>query len=109
MGLPQAPLYSASKAAVRVYGHALRRLLAPKSIKVTVICPGFVDTPMSASLSGNRPFLWKAERAALRIIAGLARGEQEIVFPWQLAALTRLVSALPAPLLDTLLARRTRA
>lgn len=109
MGLPQAPLYSASKAAVRVYGQALRRLLAPKSIKVTVICPGFVDTPMSASLGRNRPFLWNTERAALRIIAGLARGEPEIVFPWQLAALTRLVSALPAPLLDTLLARRTRA
>lgn len=109
MGLPQAPLYSASKAAVRAYGQALRRLLAPNSIKVTVICPGFVDTPMSASLGRSRPFLWDAERAAVRIIAGLARGEREIIFPWQLAVLTRLVSALPAPLLDALLARRTRA
>lgn len=107
LGLPQAPLYSASKAAIRVYGQALRRLLAPKGINVTVICPGFVDTPMSVSLGRNRPFLWDTERAALRIIAGLERGEREIVFPWQLAVLTRLAGALPPSMLDALL--RTRA
>lgn len=108
LGLPQAPLYSASKAAVRVYAQALRRLLMPNGIAVTVICPGFVDTPMSASLGSNRPFLWDTERAALRIVAGLAHGEREILFPWQLAVLTRLVSALPAPLINALLAPRTR-
>ena len=41
-----------------------RRLMAPHGIKVTIASPGFIDTPMSASLSTPRPFLWTAERAA---------------------------------------------
>lgn len=106
IGLPQAPLYSASKAAIRVYGQGLRRLLAPKGVKVTVICPGFVETPMSASVPGSRPFLWDTERAARRIVEGLARGKHEINFPWQLALLARLANALPQRLLDSTLARR---
>jgi short-subunit dehydrogenase len=109
IALPQAPLYSASKAAVRMYGDGLRRLLAPKGICVTVICPGFVETPMSASLPGHRPFLWSTERAARRIVAGIGRGNREITFPWQLALLARLANVLPAGCLDVALARRDRA
>ena len=108
LGLPQAPLYSASKAAIRIYGQGLRRLLEPKGIRVTVICPGFVDTPMSASVPGERPFLWTTERAARRIVAGLARGEREIAFPWALATLTRLANLLPSAWLEAALARRNR-
>jgi short-subunit dehydrogenase len=109
IGLPDAPLYSASKAAIRVYGHGLRRLLGPKGIRVTVICPGFVATPMSASVPGRPPFLWSAERAAARIVAGLGRGKREISFPWQLAVLARLAAALPPPLIDPLLNRTRRS
>jgi short-subunit dehydrogenase len=108
VGLPDAPLYSASKAAVRVYGHGLRRLLEPKGIRVTVVCPGFVATPMSASVPGHPPFLWSAERAAARIVTGLGRGKREISFPWQLAALTRFAAALPPSLIDPLLQRTRR-
>lgn len=109
IGLPQAPLYSASKAAVRMYGDGLRRLLAPKGVRVTVICPGFVETPMSASVPENRPFLWNADRAASRIVAGLARGNREIVFPWPLSVMARLANVLPTAFLDSVLARRKRA
>jgi short-subunit dehydrogenase len=109
IGLPQAPLYSASKAAIRIYGQGLRRLLEPKGIRVTVICPGFVDTPMSASVPGERPFLWTTERATRRIVAGLARGEREIAFPWPLAVLATLANFLPPRWLDAGFARRNRA
>jgi short-subunit dehydrogenase len=109
VALPQAPLYSASKAAIRSYGQGLRRLLAPKGISVTVICPGFVETPMSATVPGGRPFLWDSDRAARHIVAGLARRSREIVFPWPLAALARIANILPPAFLDSLLARRTRA
>jgi short-subunit dehydrogenase len=108
LGLPDAPLYSASKAAIRVYGHGLRRLLGPKGICVTVVCPGFVATPMSASLPGRPPFIWSAERAAARIVSGLERGKRDISFPWQLVALTRLAAALPPLLIDPLLHRMRR-
>jgi short-subunit dehydrogenase len=95
VALPEAPAYSASKAAVRVYGQALGRLLAPRNVHVSVVCPGFVETPMSASLPGPRPLLWSAERAAHVIVQALERGKREICFPWQLTALAKLSAQLP--------------
>jgi len=100
--LPEAPVYSASKAALRIYGGALRRLLAPRNVCVSVVCPGFVDTPMSASLTGPRPLLWSTERAANAIVAGLARGKEEICFPWQLSMLAKLCTHLPPALVQRL-------
>lgn len=100
--LPDAPAYAASKAAVRAYGRALGPLLAPRNVRVTVVCPGFVETPMSASLPGPRPLLWSAERAADAIAAGLASGKREIAFPWQLSALAKLSAHLPASLVQRL-------
>lgn len=100
--LPDAPAYSASKAAVRSYGEALRRLLEPNNVHVSVVCPGFIDTPMSDSLDGPRPFLWSAERAADAIAAGLARRKREICFPWQLSMLTKMSAHLPPSLLQRL-------
>lgn len=102
VALPEAPAYSASKAAVRMYGEALRRLLAPRNIRVSVVCPGFVETPMSASLPGPRPLLWNVERAADVIVAGLARGKREICFPWQLAMLAKISAGLPAGIVQRL-------
>lgn len=99
-GLAAAPSYAASKAAVRIYGHGLRRLLAPFGVLVTVVTPGFVATPMSASLPMSAPFLWSAERAARRILAGLDRGEYEIAFPWQMRVGIALARLLPTQLVD---------
>jgi short-subunit dehydrogenase len=103
IAIPDAPVYSASKAAVRTYGHGLRRLMAPHGIKVTIASPGFIDTPMSASLSSPRPFLWTAERAARHIARGAARGKPELVFPFGLAALVWLATKLPTVVLDKIL------
>jgi short-subunit dehydrogenase len=109
VGLPHSPLYSASKAAVRVYGQALRRLLAPSGVRVTVVCPGFVETPMSVSVQGPRPLLWSAERAAERIVRGIERGEREITFPWPLVMLARLADVLPPGFVDSFLIRTRRS
>lgn len=102
VALPDAPAYSASKAAVRVYGEALRPLLAPRNVRVSVICPGFVDTPMSASLPGPRPLLWSAERAADAIVAGLVRGKDEVCFPWQLSMLAKTSAYMPSAIVQWL-------
>ena len=105
VGLPQAPVYSASKAALRVYAHGLCRLLAPYGIAVSIVCPGFVDTPMSASLPFQPPLTWDAERAARHIAAGLARGRREILFPWPLVLAARLLALLPVAAVDRLVTR----
>ena len=47
-----APSYCASKAAVLSYGLGLRGAVAGKGIRVSVVCPGYVDTPMIAQETG---------------------------------------------------------
>lgn len=105
LGLPDAPAYSASKAAIRIYGEALRRQVAHHGVKVSVVCPGFVKTPMSESLPGQQPFLWDAERAARHIAIKISQGKHEIAFPWPLAMLSRIATILPPFVLDPLLQR----
>ncbi len=104
-GLPDAPAYSASKAAIKVYGEGLRPLLSPHGVKVSVVLPGYVASPMSDSLPFARPFLVSAERAARRIRRGLDRGRGRIAFPWPLVLGMWLLAALPVGMVDPLLAR----
>jgi len=109
VALPACPAYCGSKAAIFVYGAALRRLAAPSRVGVSVICPGFVESPMSASLPFRPPFLWSADRAAAYIAWGLARGRREILFPWPLVAAVRLANLLPSALADGILRRAAGA
>lgn len=98
--LPDMAGYSASKAAIRAYGIALRGAMRRRGVGVSVICPGFVTSPMSARHRGFKPFTVPADRAAARILRGLARGAPFITFPWPLALLTWLDNRLPAGLTD---------
>ncbi len=107
-GTPGAPAYCASKAAVRLWGEALRAELAPKGIGVSVICPGFVVSRMTAANDFTMPLLMPAERAARIIRRGLARNRGRIAFPWPMYAAARLIAALPASLIDPLLRRAPR-
>lgn len=103
-GIADAPAYSASKAAARIYGQALRRMLKPFNINVTVVCPGFIDTPMSHSLPYVKPFCVSAEDAARRIIRGTEQRKAEIIFPWQFRALSSVINLMPSTWADRLLA-----
>jgi len=103
VSLPACPAYCASKAAARAYGAALRGLLAPSGVAVSVVCPGFVDTPMSESLPFRPPFLWTADRAARHVARALARGRREILFPWPLAVAVRVLAILPTAVTDRVL------
>ena len=103
IGMPQSPVYCASKAAVQIYGDALRRLLRHTGVRVTNVLPGFVDTTMSRSLDMPRPFCWSAEKAARHIARDVARGKGQSVFPWQLRFAIGLAKVLPVPLADMIL------
>lgn len=107
-GFPGAPAYCASKAFVRVWGEALRGEMAGYGVGVSVICPGFVESRMTAVNTFRMPLLMPAERAAAIIIRGLAHNRARIAFPWRLYAAVRLLAALPPPLIDPLLARLPR-
>jgi short-subunit dehydrogenase len=101
-GLPGAVAYSASKAAVRAYGEGLRGRLAREGIAVSVICPGYVRSRMTARNKFPMPFLMDADRAARRIRRGLRRNKGRIAFPWPTYLAMLLLTALPEALLDQL-------
>ena len=95
-GFPDAPAYSASKAAVKALAEAWRGALAPRGIRVSVICPGFIETPMTAHNKFRMPFLMTADRAAGIIARGLDRDRARISFPWPMTLGSWLVAAVPA-------------
>lgn len=98
--LPSSPAYCAAKSAVASYARAARAALPPGRTRVSVVYPGYVDTPMSRRLMGPQPFRLSAERAARHIRTRLEAGADSIVFPRMLAFGMRLLHLLPAPLAD---------
>jgi short-subunit dehydrogenase len=84
-GLPVTPSYSASKAALKAYGEALRGWLGPEGIRVNVVMPGYVDSPMCRDMPGPKPLLWAPDRAARVIRRGLERNRPRISFPFPLS------------------------
>jgi short-subunit dehydrogenase len=102
-GLPYSPSYCASKAAVKAYGESLRGLLRSDGVEVSVILPGFVDTPLSQHIDGPKPLMMTADHAARIIRRGLERNRARIAFPALLHLAARLAAALPAALVDPVL------
>ncbi|MBL0319681.1 MAG: SDR family NAD(P)-dependent oxidoreductase [Alphaproteobacteria bacterium] len=94
-GLPSAPAYSASKAAVKVYGEALRGWLSKDNVGVTVITPGYIKTPMTDVNEFPMPFLVPVEKAATTIIKGLACNKSRLAFPYPLYMIIWFLSSLP--------------
>lgn len=94
-GLPMASAYAPSKAAVISLAEVLRLELSRHNIVVSVVNPGFVDTPMTAVNQFPMPFMLKAGDAADRIIYGLARRRFEIAFPWQLVTMLKTLRVMP--------------
>lgn len=96
--LADAPAYSASKAGLSAYCEALRGLLAPSGIQVSVISPGHIATRQTEIHDGALPLLMSPECAARRIVSGLARRQSRIWLPARLALLAQLGRLLPLPL-----------
>jgi short-subunit dehydrogenase len=93
--LESCPSYSATKACVRTWGLALRGMLRPEGIGVSVVCPGFVRSRITDRNTCPMPFFMEADRAA-RIILGRAdRNVGLIAFPWPMRLATWALSALP--------------
>jgi len=96
LALPRAGAYGASKAALRYLVESLRIDLVGEGIDVTLVCPGFVDTPLTRRNDFPMPQLWSAARAAAHIIARLPHRPLEIAFPATFTLVLRLLGALPA-------------
>ena len=76
----------------------MRLDLASKGIGVTLIRPGFVQTPLTDKNDFPMPCLVTVEEASRAIMTGLAAGRHQIHFPRRFIWLLRLLGALPTGL-----------
>jgi len=99
-GFAGAAAYSASKAAVKNYGEALRGQLRADGISVSVINPGYVRSRITDRNDYYMPFYMEADKAARIISSGLQHGKGRIIFPWPMIIIARILANLPMWLLD---------
>lgn len=108
VGLPGAAAYGASKAALINMCEALHPELAARNVHLSLINPGFVDTPLTQKNDFFMPFLISADAAVNHIMAGLKSRHFEIAFPWKMVLSMKLLAALPARLRLTVARRMVR-
>jgi NAD(P)-dependent dehydrogenase (short-subunit alcohol dehydrogenase family) len=82
--------------------------LGAKRIAVTVVSPGFVDTPLTRKNDFSMPGQVSVEQAVKAIRRGLAKGHDRIAFPTGFCLLLRLLAGLPEGLQRRLLRRMVR-
>ncbi len=97
-GLPQSLAYGPTKAALINLAETLYLDLKDSHIGVSLICPGFVETPLTAQNKFAMPGLIKPEQAADEILRGWAKGEFEIHFPKRFTRVMKALALLPSKL-----------
>jgi len=107
-GLPTSAAYGATKAALINMCEAMKPQLDKAGVKLQVICPGFVDTPLTRKNDFPMPFLTPPDKAAEAIVRGLASRRFEIVFPLPMAIVMKLFRLLPYLLAFPITRRMTK-
>jgi short-subunit dehydrogenase len=98
VGLPGGGIYGATKAALNNLCESLYPELERAGVRLRVINPGFVKTPLTDKNDFPMPFLISSEEAADAIVRGLKTSRFEIIFPWKMALAIKLLHALPQSL-----------
>ncbi len=104
-GLPKSLAYGPTKAALANLADCLYLDLRDSGVGVSLVNPGFVQTPLTAQNKFYMPALISPEQAAQAIVKGWAKGRFEIHFPWRFTIWLRLLRLLPDPLYFWLIRR----
>lgn len=94
-GLPRFISYGSSKAALIYMAEALAAETRGTDIRVQVVNPGFINTPMIKGRDFSTPMMMDVDEAAEELIRGLHGGFFEIAFPWVFGLLAKIVGLLP--------------
>lgn len=94
-GLPNSLAYGPTKAALINLAETLYLDLKPHGIAVSLINPGFVQTPLTAQNSFKMPALLTPTEAAQAILQGWARGAFEVHFPHRFTLWLKALRLLP--------------
>lgn len=99
LGLPTSAAYGATKAGLINMAEALKPECDALGIKLQLVNPGFVKTPLTDKNAFPMPFLMELEDAAKAMVAGLGSRRFEVIFPRRLAYILKILRILPYPLL----------
>jgi NAD(P)-dependent dehydrogenase (short-subunit alcohol dehydrogenase family) len=94
-GMVRAGGYGPTKAALINLAECLYADVSRFGVKISIINPGFVDTPMTRGNDFPMPFMVSAQDASERILKGLAKGRFEIAFPAPLVWPLKIARILP--------------
>tara|TARA_Y100000741_G_C18151769_1_gene517547 strand:+ start:123 stop:875 length:753 start_codon:yes stop_codon:yes gene_type:complete len=95
-GLPNSTGYGASKAALNNLAESLYFDFGRHNVRISLISPGFIKTPMTDKNEFKMPFLKTPEFAADKIYNGLINGSSfEIDFPKELTLILKFLKLLP--------------
>jgi short-subunit dehydrogenase len=106
-GLAKSAAYCASKAAVSSFFESLRIDLRHTGVKVTIIYPGFIKTPLTAGRNAKMPYLMELDDGVKKIISAIEKGKKSYAFPWQLAMIVRSGLIMPPSLYDWIAERNS--
>lgn len=108
-GLPRAEAYGASKAAMHYFLDSLRVDLTREDFTVTVVAPGFVETPLTDRNDFEMPMRITVDEAVDYIVDGLVARRAEIDFPPAFSRMLKTMRLLPTGLRNRLYQRLVRA
>ena len=108
-GLPNSTGYGASKAALINLAESLYFDFGRHNVRISLVSPGFIKTPMTDKNEFKMPFLKTSEFAADKIYNGLVNGSSfEIDFPKELTLILKLLKILPNRLYLYLIKKLTK-
>ena len=107
-GLPRSISYGATKAALQNMAEALAIETLDKNIKIQIINPGFVKTPLTDKNDFYMPMLMEVEKAADKLVKGLYSNKFEITFPVAFAEILKFIGLLPHKLYIRLIYKITK-
>jgi len=105
-GYPRSGFYNASKAAATLLLESLRIELKPHNIKVVIVKPGFVRTPMTDKNEFQMPFLMDVNKAVKIIIDGIKKEKSIIQFPLPIVIGSKIIKLMPDWLFDYLMSKQ---
>lgn len=106
---PRAEAYGASKSAFEYWLHSLRIDLAAEKMDITVVSPGFIDTPLTRKNDFVMPALMSLDQACPIILKGINSRKRQVSFPRRLNWGLKLLSALDVAWYQVIAPRMSRS
>lgn len=104
-GLPGMLGYCASKSGVNALMEGLRVEVRGQGIATTIICPGWIRTPMTAQFSAKMPDILETDQAADHILWAIRKRKRYYAFPPSIVRQLRLLGWLPTSWADAIVER----